>query len=57
MASSVFGDGTYNSAPFNALAYNEVGMELCNIRFVIQGAIKFLHGKADALEFDRTGAG
>ncbi|MET4296565.1 hypothetical protein ABIB06_007360 [Bradyrhizobium sp. LB8.2] len=48
LASSVFGYGTFNTAPFNTMAYNEVGIDLRNISYLIQEVITFLKKQAEA---------
>jgi hypothetical protein len=46
LSTLVFGDGTLNSAPLNAEMFNEGGIDLHNLYFVIREAIKFLRQKA-----------
>jgi len=46
LSSLVFGRGTLNSSPFNTRAFNEGGIELRNLYFVIRDCIKFLHQQA-----------
>jgi hypothetical protein len=46
LSATVFGHGTFNSAPFNTLAFNEGGIDLHNLYFVIRDAITFLRQKA-----------
>ncbi|WP_368508572.1 hypothetical protein [Bradyrhizobium lupini] len=48
LASAVFGYGTFNTAPFNTMAYNEVGIDLHNISYLIQEVIRFLEKQAEA---------
>jgi len=42
----VFGAGTLNSYCLNTRAFNQGGMDLHNLHFIIQDAIKFLHQQA-----------
>lgn len=50
LSAAVFGRGTLNSAPLNTVAFNEGGVDLHNLYFMVRDAITFLRHKAGEKE-------